>query len=143
MFDDDVCAIIRSPGIFCLCFKMVSFRGPKKVGPHPDWSQGFNSKLRPGICTPPLSYGSPNLTTSAHSFFYMRNVQVFSIFEYPTMHSVCPPTLPFFCINYCCRMLQGGLLIPESIEKQSVIQNLRQTDLECIMGDLHGAKMRI
>ena len=56
------------------------------------------------------------------------------------MHSVCPPTLPFFCINYCCQMLQGGLLIPESIEKQSVIQNLRQTDLECIMGDLHCCK---
>ena len=92
----------------------------------------------------PLSYGSPNLTTSAHSFFYMRNVQVFSIFEYPKMHSVCPPpSLPFSCINYCCQMLQGGLLIPESIEKQSVIQNLRQTDLEFIMGDLHGAKMRI
>ena len=70
---------------------MVSFRGPKKVGPHPDWSQGFNSKLLPSICTPPLSYGSPNLTTSAHSFFYTRNVQVFSIFKYPTMHSVCPP----------------------------------------------------
>ena len=46
------------------------------------------------------------------------------------MHSVCPPTLPFFCINYCCQMLQGGLLIPDSIEKQTVIQNLRQTDLE-------------
>ena len=22
----------------CLCFKMVSFRGQKKLGPRPDWS---------------------------------------------------------------------------------------------------------
>ena len=22
----------------CLCFKMVSFRGQKKLGPYPDWS---------------------------------------------------------------------------------------------------------
>ena len=129
--------------VFFVCVLKWSLLGVHKRLGHTQIGLRGLIQTSANICTPPLSYGSPNLTTSAHSFFYMRSVQVFSVFEYPTMHSVCPPTLPFFCINYCCQMLQGGLLIPESIEKQTVIHNLRQTDLECIMGDLHGAKMRI
>ena len=40
VFDDNVFAIIKSHCIFylSLCFKIVSFRGQKMFGPHPNWS---------------------------------------------------------------------------------------------------------
>ena len=40
VFDDNVFAIIKSHCIFylSLCFKMVSFKGRKKLGPSPNWS---------------------------------------------------------------------------------------------------------
>ena len=118
---------------------------PKKVGPRPDWSQRFNSKFQLSISAPFIWEPKPN-NFSPLLFLYGKCILSFRIphnalclFPPPTPSS----TLPFLCINYCRQMLQGGCLTPESIEKQSVIQNLRQTDLECIMVDLHGAKMRI
>ena len=115
---------------------------PKKVGPRPDCSQRFNSKFRSSISAPFIWEPKPN-NFSPLLFLYGKCITSFGIPHNALCLFPPPPTLPFLCINYCCQMLQGGLLIPESIEKQTVIHNLRQTDLECIMGDLHGAKMRI
>ena len=97
---------------------------PKKVGPRPDCSQRFNSKFRPSISTPFIWEPKPN-NFSPLLFLYGKCITNFGIpHDALCLSPPPPPPPPPLCINYCCQMLQGGLLIPESIEKQSVIQNL-------------------
>ena len=86
---------------------------PKKVEPHPDCSQRFNSKFRPSISAPFIWEPKPN-NFSPLLFLYGKCIPSFRIPHNALCLFPPPPTLPFLCINYCCQMLQGGLLIPES-----------------------------
>ena len=84
---------------------------PKKVEPHPDCSQRFNSKFRPSISAPFIWEPKPN-NFSPLLFLYGKCIPSFRIPHNALCLFPPPPTLPFLCINYCCQMLQGGLLIP-------------------------------
>ena len=56
--------------LICLCFNMVSFRGQKKLGPHPDLSPTFRGLIQNfWRASPPLHMGSPPGQLIVHAIF--------------------------------------------------------------------------